>query len=75
MPNHKGKKRSRSRSRSRSRENHSSKRKSNEKFCELQKQIDNLTKVVQSLVSVQKEQTQPNPSRMESSVDIEIIGK
>ncbi|XP_070518817.1 uncharacterized protein [Cardiocondyla obscurior] len=49
-------KKKRSRSRSHSRDHHS-KRQSNEKFCELQNQIQNLTKVVESLVTAQKSQT------------------
>lgn len=56
MPEHKRKKRSRSRSR----EDHRSKRRNDERFSLLQKQVDNLTKVIETLVSGQKEQNSSN---------------
>lgn len=71
MSEHKRKKRSRSRSR----EDRRSKRRNDEKFDQLQKQINNLTKVMETLVNVQKEQIPPNPSPKEKSFDIRMIGK
>ena len=56
MPGH-GKKK---RSRSRSREDHRHKRKPEDKFDDIQKQLDNLKDAIETLVHVQKEQKPPN---------------
>jgi hypothetical protein len=65
----------RRRKRSRSRDDHRSKRRSEEKFYQLQKRMDNLTKVVETLVNVQKEQVSSSPSTKEGSLEDKMIGK
>lgn len=68
MPEHKRKKRSRSRSR----EDHHAKRRNDGKM--LQKEVTNLTKVVEMLVSLQKEKIPQNlPKRNEH--DKKSVGK
>ncbi|XP_054014745.1 uncharacterized protein LOC128895832 [Hylaeus anthracinus] len=51
------------RSRSKSREDHHSKRRHDEKFDNLQKQLDNLTKMVETLANSQKENSQSLPAK------------
>ncbi|XP_077264028.1 uncharacterized protein LOC143898431 [Temnothorax americanus] len=65
--------RKKKRLRSRSREDHRSKRRSDEKFYQLQKRMNNLTKVVETMVNVQKEQVSPIPSTKERPFDDKMI--
>lgn len=71
MPEHKRKKRSRSRSR----EDHYVKRRNEGKIEQLQKEVNNLTKVVETLVSLQKEKIPLSPSPKRNKHDKQSIGK
>ncbi|XP_077256832.1 uncharacterized protein LOC143894447 [Temnothorax americanus] len=69
MPKHDRRKRSRSRSK----DDHRYKRKRDDKFTDMQNQLDNLKKAIETLVQVQKEQRPANQSTEIETDNTEII--